>query len=379
MKGLSIIPPKPKKKTTTELAVIAKMGICSSCGAEINAENGFYMSKYSPLYKSNGHRVTFCKTCTSELFANAMQAYGDEKIALLIMCHYFDIPYVEALYESIKTKKDNFNIGLYLRSIMNNLQYDGWTFVDTLLSQERTMTQKELEQQKETKWTYEDMNNKRKVVDVVGYDPFEGFPEKARRFCFNDLLRYLGEDDDLSQDNFKLSAIVQIVKNNEQINNYDLRISGLDPVRDADTIKVLNQLKTTLVTANDKIAKENEISVKNRSNKDVGKNTLAGLMKRMRELDFDDIEANYYDQLMGAGTRWAVEMSQKAIMENGLFDEADRQEIFAKQREMIRSLTEERDKLKEENRLLKIDYKWGKKKEVVESPPADMDGDGYGE
>lgn len=370
-----IIPAKSKKKTTTELAVIAKQHICSSCGAEINAENGFYMSKYSPLYKGNDNRVTFCKTCTNELFANAMQAYGDEKIALLIMCHYFDIPYVEALYESIKTKKDNFNIGLYLRSISNNLQYEGWTFVDTLLSQERTMTQKEIDQQKETKWTFEDMNNKRKVVEVVGYDPFEGFPEKSRRFCFNDLLRYLGEDDDISQDNYKLSAIVQIVKNNEQINSYDLRIAGLDPVRDGDTIKLLNQLKTTLVSANDKIAKENEISVKNRSNKDVGKNTLAGLMKRMLELEFDDIEANYYDQLQGAGTKWAAEMSQKTIVENGLFDEADRQEIFVKQRELIRNLTAERDQLKEENRLMKVQAKKFKQKHIaVDTEDGDSDG-----
>lgn len=355
MKGVDVIPVKSKKKTTTELAVIAKQHVCSCCGAEINAENGFYMSKYSPLYKGNDNRVTFCKTCTSELFTQAVQAYGDEKIALLIMCHYFDIPYVEALYESIKTKKDNFNIGYYLRSIGNNAQYEGWTFVDTLLSQERTMTKKELDEQKEAKWTFEDMNNKRKVVEVVGYDPFEGFPEKSRRFCFNDLLRYLGEDDDLGADNHKLSAIIQIVKNNEQINNYDQRIATLDPVRDADTIKVLNQLKTTLVAATNNIAKENEISVKNRSNKEVGKNTLGGLMKRMRSLGFEDIEANYYNQLQGAGTRWAAEMSQKAIMDNGLFDENDRQEVFAKQRRMITDLTRENDILKEEIRLLKVE------------------------
>lgn len=372
MKGLSGIPTKrtTPKKTITESALMAKSHRCSSCGTEINAENGFYMSKYSPLYRENEHRVTFCKTCTNELFAQNVQAHGDEKVALLIMCHYFDIPYVEALYEAIKTKKDNFNMGLYLRSISNNAQYEGWTFVNTLLAQERTMTQKELEQQKETKWTFEDMDNKRKVVEVVGYDPFEGFPEKARRFCFNDLLRYLGEDDDIGNDNYKLSAIVQIVKNNEQINNYDLRIAMMDPVRDADTIKILNQLKTTLVAANDKIAKENEISVKNRSNKEVGKNTLGGLMKRMRTLGFDDIESNYYNQLQGAGTRWAAEMSQKTIIENGLFDEADRQEIFAKQRRMITDLTNENDKLKEELRLLKIDHRWGRKKES-----GDVDGE----
>ncbi len=90
-------------------------------------------------------------------------------------------------------------------------------------------------------------------------------------------------------------------------------MSHLDPLKDADSIKTLSDIKNKLVQSNDKIAKENEISVKNRSNKEAGKSTLTKLMRDLREQDFDKAEADYYDQLRSAGTQWAADMSLKAI------------------------------------------------------------------
>ena len=114
-------------------------------------------------------------------------------------------------------------------------------------------------------------------------------------------------------------------------------------------------LKQGLVNSNDKIAKENEISVKNRSNKDIGRSTLTYLMKDLREKDFKEAEANYYDQLRSEGTQWAADMSMKAIKQNGFFDENDRGEVFELQREMIQKLQAQVDDLTEEKRLLTIE------------------------
>ena len=102
----------------------------------------------------------------------------------------------------------------------------------------------------------------------------------------------------------------------------------------------------------DKIAKENEISVKNRSNKDAGKSTLTYLMRDLRQKDFDKAEADYYDQLRSPGTRWAVDMSITSIKQNGMFDENDKKEVYEMQLDLIDSLNQQLDEAKEKIRLL---------------------------
>ena len=134
-----------------------------------------------------------------------------------------------------------------------------------------------------------------------------------------------------------------------------MRIANLDTLVDAEDIKKLNGIKSNLVSSNDKIAKENEISVKNRSNKDIGKSTLTFLMRDLREKDFDKAEADYYDQLRGEGTQWAISVSQKAIMDHCMFDENDKKEVYETQLNLINDLYKQLDDKKEQLRLLLIE------------------------
>ena len=204
---------------------------------------------------------------------------------------------------------------------------------------------------KQVKWSEQDLQNKKYAIEVIGYDPFEDYPEESRKFLFNQLSPYL-EDDNNVDDTYKLSQILQIIKNNNQIDICDKKMSILDPLKDADSVKVLNEIKNKLVQSNDKIAKENEISVKNRSNKDAGKSTLTYLMRDLREKDFDKAEADYYDQLRSPGTRWAVDMSITSIKQNGMFDENDKKEVYEMQLDLIDSLNQQLDDAKEKIRLL---------------------------
>lgn len=203
-------------------------------------------------------------------------------------------------------------------------------------------------------WSDQDKQNKQYAIEVVGYDPFEEYPEEGRKFLFNQLSPYL-EDDSNADDAYKLSQILQIIKNNYQIDICDKKMSQLDPLKDAESIKTLSDIKNKLVQSNDKIAKENEISVKNRSNKDAGKSTLTYLMRDLREKDFDKAEADYYDQLRGIGSQWAAGMSMKAIKENGIFDENDKKEVYEMQLDMIAALNKEVDELKEKIRILTLE------------------------
>lgn len=206
------------------------------------------------------------------------------------------------------------------------------------------------------RWSKQDKQNRDYATDVVGYDPFEEYPEEGRKFLFNQLSPYL-EDESNTDDAYKLSQILQIIKNNYQIDICDKKMSQLDPLQDAKSIQTLSDIKNKLVQSNDKIAKENEISVKNRSNKDAGKSTLTYLMRDLREKDFDKAEADYYDQLRGAGTQWAISVSQKAMLDHCLFDENDKKEIYEIQLKLIDDLYKEVDDKKEQIRqlLIKID------------------------
>lgn len=338
----------------------AKIYKCSSCGASYSNPLGYFLKiPYSPLWVSNDKYCPICTKCLNEKFEEYRRVY-DEVTALIIMCHYLDVPFYYYVYDNIKKKFGTFKIGLYTRTI-NGKQYENKSFANTLIEKkELGIEPKEYEKVKEIKWTKEEQKNRDDAIAIIGYDPFEGYPENDRRFLFNDLIKYF--DDDISDDTFKLSMIIQIVNNNHQIWRTNVLISTLDPVQDVEKIRELNKQKNDLVSANDKIAKENEISVRNRSDKDIGKSTLTYLMKDLRQKNFKEAEENFYNQLRSEGSQWAIDMSNKSIKENAMFDENDKEEILQIQRDLLQEKTNALEDLEEKYRLLQIELEEMKKK-----------------
>lgn len=327
---------------------------CLRCGKTLeNPVGTFYKSQWSDSYLKNDRFAPLCKNCVNEMFGAYEKKYGTN-MACIFMCYKLDIPYYYSLYDSIIKNNNNFSMGLYMRQI-NGKQYQYQDFTQSILSGEVGKTKEDFEEEKEVKWGSEDLENRDNCISIIGYDPFEGYPEADRKFLFNQLAPYL-EEDDISEDTFKLSQIIQVVNNNKQIWFCDKKISTLDPVKDANDIKTLNTIKKDLVANNDKIAKENEISVKNRSNKEVGKSTLSYLQKSLRELDIPNAEENYYDQLTSTGSLWAIDMSIKAIHGNALFDENDKQEIYESTLSLNHKLNLQLDEEKEKYRLLLIEF-----------------------
>ena len=264
-----------------------------------------------------------------------------------------DVPFYNTLFDSVVEKNSGFVIGHYLRTL-NGPQYNNKTFNTTIIEGELNKTVADVEEEKEDKWAAVDRQNRDDTLDIVGYDPFEGYPASDRRYLFSELVKYFGEDD-LADDQYKLSQIIQIVINNNQVRSCDVRISQLDPVKDIAQIKDLADLKSKIVTASNNIAKENEISVKNRSNKAVGKSTLTYLMRDMREKDIKEVETNFYEMLRSDGAQWAANQSLLAIRQNAMFDDNDVLDIVDSQREMIVSQRTQIDDLLEKNRLLKLE------------------------
>lgn len=339
---------------------------CTCCGeVHENPVNKFYKSTWSQLWNDNDKYCSICKKCLDKMFDDYSRRYKSDKIALMICCHYIDLPFYNSLYDSIVKNNSNFSIGMYSRQILNNKQYQYKTFINTLVDGELSKTDTDIREEKEVKWSKDEIENKKSCIEIVGYDPFEEYDESVRRVLFNELIKYFENDDDIADDTYKISQVIQIVNNNNQIRHCDITISSLNPVKDAGDIKTLNEIKSRLVASNDKIAKENEISVKNRSNKEVGKSTLGYLQRNLREINIKNAEENYYDQLRSDGTLWAVDMSTKAIYGNALFDENDKQEIYETNLKLVNKLQTELDDALEKKRLLQIEFDKLKEKEAL--------------
>lgn len=345
--------PARKNVATKATAISHETYKCLACGKEFDSPSGHFYKTKSKLYEKNDMYYPICQSCLRKKFDEYTKRYN-EQIATIIICHYLDIPFFYSLYDSLIKKNDGFNIGMYIRQ-MNNQQYKTKTFVNTLVDKKELGIDKaEYEEIKETKWSVGDTKNKNNVIQIIGYDPFEGYGEEQRKFLFNDIIGYL-EEDGIEDDTYKISQIIQLVNNNYQIYLFNNAMATLDPKIDTNDFKSLSGMKKSLVDSNDKIAKENGISVKNRLDKQAGRSTLTFLMKRLRELDIPNAEANYYNQLRSEGTQWAANMSLKAIRENGFFDENDFKDIIENQYKMIQELQSRLDDVEEENRLLLIE------------------------
>lgn len=325
---------------------------CFMCGNLYdNPKDNFYRSMTSKYFKNNDNFIPWCTKCINEVFEQHSERYGTE-IATLLLCSHLDIPFSYELFRSLHGKTNNFSFGKYLRTVSNLGKNKTKTFDNTLLSDELKKNSGDIRDEQENKWSRQEKRNKEKILDLVGYDPFECYNDVDRKYLFNELINYF--DDDLEDDRYKLTQIIQIVINNVQIRNCDINISKLNPLKDAKAIKDLNDVKKDLVKNNDIIAKENEISVKNRSNKNAGKSTFTYYMRDLRERNFDDAEVDYYNQLRSAGTKWAVDISTQSILKNGFFDENDRGEIYEENLKLVQTLYDKLDDAEEEIRQLKI-------------------------
>ena len=348
--------PKYRKIDTTTLPPLYK---CSCCGKIVQEPEGkFFKVIQNSLYNGNDGFSNICTYCCDDFFARMREKYQDEKIALLVTCAEMGWFFSEKTYMQMKEKNSgDIRLGDYIKRL-NLSQNKNLTFVDYVMSsinsEQFLRSKQEADEMMEENWTDEERKNVDTVIEVIGYDPFAGYQSSDRRYLFGELVKYL-DDEEVVDDNYKLSQIIQIVNNNNQIRQYDLLIAQLKPLTDSKDIQVLNEMKGKLVQSNDKIAKENEISVKNRSNKDIGKSTLTYLMRDLREKDFDRAEADYYDQLKSEGSRWAAEVSMNAIQKNTFFDENDMREIDGIKRQMVVDLQEKVDNLMEEKRQLLVE------------------------
>lgn len=340
---------------------------CPMCGKRQVLGN-FYKS-LSPLYANNQSRMVFCKECVWTTYDTYYNILQDIRNSVYVTCMKFDIPFSEGDYEGMIKQITNDNsmhpVKIYMQKVNSLGSFNnGLTGFDPKFIFERGNNDEEINEalrnevkdlEYGAKLTEQDMEVKNDVIKLIGYDVFSGYSNFDQKFLYNELISYL--DEDTLEDGFKLSQVLQLVNNNNQIRKIDLVIARLsnDPktlILNQGEIKTLSSTKNTIVQGTDKIAKENSISVKNRGDKSAGKSTLTYLMKNYRELGFEDAEQDYYDQQKAKGMKIVADISNRSLLDQLQFDENDMNDMFFTQRQLLQECQSKLLDIEEENRQL---------------------------
>lgn len=357
----------PSGERQQEIIDSTKFYKCVRCGCDNLQMIDFYTDRLDDTFAGNDYVVPICKKCVSEILDHAKRPHGVAQV-IFNMCALLQVPYLPSKIKDIRAKGNgHFDMTAYVEAVTAPHPVDGnennKTFISSawdLIKNGARAAQVERDGKGTAAMTQSQIAARDTVISVMGTDPFSAYSKKDRMFLYGEMIKYF--DDRIADDPYKLSQIAQIVLNNLQIHRYDMLLVDLDPINDTQKIVDINKIKSMLVQSNDKIAKENEISVRNRSDKEAGKGTLSALMKKLNEQGFTEAEANYYDQLLSEGTQWAINESFKALQQNSFFDENDKQEIFLTQKKLIEDLQKQVDKVTEENRRLRVAI--GERKEM---------------
>lgn len=331
---------------------------CTCCGQE---KDDFYLS-FSEVFRAT-NKFCICRDCIIGLYEEYLEETKDEQKAIYNMCRLLNIHYDVKLLEGAKQQSSSRNTHLiqaYIQKANSLKQYKGLTFKDTAKQEEKLGVIKEVKRDntqiiKSNELNEEELKLKEDCIRMLGYDPFEGYDIQDQKVLYGELVPFL--DEDTLEDPYKISVILQIVNNNNQIKKANLAINNLGAdikslVENSKDISALTDMTTKWNQQNDKLSKENNIALKHRGDSGSKNSTLGSTMKKLRELGFEDAEHNYYDMKKAYGMKFSADISHKSIIDIVHFDDNDKNIIFKNQREELQKFQEKELDYREEIRKL---------------------------
>ncbi len=333
------------------------------------ALENFYANSPSSIWRGEPFgKIPICKDCINNIYTNYFTMSQHIKWSMYKLCQRLDVPFLDSIYEgALKENKGDWQglYGYYMKTYNSLKSKNGWDYnFDNSEKVEIDFDETGIIEIKESevKWKNDDKRNKRDVISKIGYEIYENYPDADQKSLYNDIVNYL--DDDTLKDQYKISVIINIVDNNNQIRKYQYRknLLSADPntaMKQMANIKSLDTSIKTLTDINKILANDNGISLINRKDGTMDKSLLTVRMKFLAEQNFDDVEIDYYDQMKCYGMQRAEDISLKAIREQFTWDEDDSNEVIVIQRELIESLNKKMLDKEEEIRKLNIKVSGG--------------------
>ena len=355
-----------KKSMTTTQEVANNKFLCYCCGNEM-VRSKFYVS--SDPFNSVG--VTpYCKDCLEKIarnYNNNYKEFGDvTKTSLMAACERADVPFVETLWESSigevnnpGLKKPKTNVwAAYIKSVKSLPQYQGkrWrdgdlfkqTVTDVALpiSEDRDVNPEVLEELEK---------NRKDVIKLIGYDPFEKEAEEDKPLLYAQLIGYIDSDGN-NDDMTRILDSIEIVRGYlqlQKLNDMSARaFANLAQTGQSGEIKNYMDTKKKVADVISQLAEQSCISQKHNKNSKKGENTWTGKIKMLKDLNLREAENNGFDIGTCRGMQQVLEISDASIMKQLALDESEWSDMVAEQRATIVKLQSERDIYKEVNRIL---------------------------
>lgn len=353
--------------------------LCPYCLKE-KKKGEFYMSS-DPLVLTG--ITTMCKDCAKKIALNwdeRTQQFGNcTKASVQEALIRLDKPFLNKIWDSSYLEWANQESQLrrttiwdaYIKNI-GMVQYRGMRWQDSDIFDvyvEKAKSAAKIEigkENRELNINAEDINeaykaNKKDVIRMTGYDPFANYPiEEDKPLLYAQVVSFI--DEETKNDGMKMNAVIQIVKSFNQISKINDAIDELssDTMKlnnNNGTIKQLADTVSKLLSGANALAKDNGISVNFNNSKSKGQNTLTGKMKELDQIGFRDAKINMYDIDYCRGMQQVAEISAKAQIDQIGFDENVMDEIQGIRRDLVESLTKERDKAVERARVLLVENK----------------------
>lgn len=340
--------------------------VCPHCG-ELKKRSAFYVSSDPAV--SIG--IAFpCKDCCEKIARNynpKTGKFGEVTLSSLknALC-YLDKPFLQILYdasykevhdETLAKNKTN----LWSAYIVNvqMKQYKTLRWRDGDFDDKPTETQQDIVVSEERDVNPEVLSelekNRRDVIRLIGYDPFEKEADEDKPLLYAQLIGYIdgdGNNDDMT----RVLDCIEMVRGYlqlQKINDMSAKaFSNLGKTGQSGEIKNYMDTKKKIADVISQLAEQSCISQKHNKNAKKGENTWTGKIKKLKELNLREAEVNGFDIGTCRGMQQVLEMSDASIMKQLALDESEWSDMIAEQRKLLVDTQKERDVYKEINRIL---------------------------
>ena len=197
--------------------------------------------------------------------------------------------------------------------------------------------------------------NRKDVIRLIGYDPFEKELEEDKPLLYAQLIGYLdmsGNNDDM----MRMSSAITIVRGYLQLQKLDDMIAkamnNASKAGNAGEIKSYLDAKKNISATISQLAEQSCISLKHNKNSTKGENTWTGKVRIMKEMNLREAEVNIFDAETAAGIAQVADISNASILKQINLDENDYVGMLMEQKKMIEDLNKSANEAIEKSRLL---------------------------
>ena len=360
------------RKTTSKKTSDEPKYLCHHCLKE-KKKSDFYVSTDPNILTGV---VALCKDCTRKIALNWDENRGEfgicTKKSVMSALEYIDKPFLNKVWDASYAEWANQEGQIrrttiwdaYIKNIAM-VQYRGMRWRDGDIFQTYVEDAKQVAAlesgNKEAAQTLIDSQeisnefekNRKDVIRLLGYDPFEGEKLEDQPLLYSQLIGYLDLGGD-NEDMMRTSSAITIVRGFLQQTKLDDKIAKAmaNSNINASELKTLLDSKQKISSTISQLAEQSCLSLKHSKNASKGEDTFTGKTKKMKDMNLREAENNAFDIGTAEGMRQVADISNASILKQIHLDENDYTEMLGQQREMIVNLQRLADENAEKARIL---------------------------